>query len=173
MKEVTLETERLILRPLTIEDAEDVFEWTSDERVTKYMSYPRHESIETTKWWLSSLKELPDDDFQFGFVLKETGRLIGSGGIRYSDKEKAWTFGYNIRFDCWNRGYTTEVARRMIEFAYNEQGARDFFAYHAVENPASGRVMEKCGFEFSHYGEYSRLDGSETFKAKFYKMHLD
>ncbi len=173
MKEVTLETERLILRPLTVDDAEDVFEWTNDERVTKYMSYPRHESIETTKWWLSSLKELPDDDFQFGFVLKETGRLIGSGGIRYSDKEKAWTFGYNIRFYCWNKGYTTEAAKRMIDFAYKEQGAREFIAEHAVDNPASGRVIEKCGLEFSHYGEYSRLDGSETFKAKFYKLHLD
>lgn len=50
MKEVTLETERLILRSLTINDAEDVFEWTNDERVTKYLSYPKHESIETTKW---------------------------------------------------------------------------------------------------------------------------
>lgn len=62
MKEPVLETERLILRPLTIKDAEDVFKWASDERVAKYMIYPRHENIETTIAWLESLKDLPDNN---------------------------------------------------------------------------------------------------------------
>ena len=44
-KEPILETERLVLRPLTVDDAEAVFEWTSDPRVAKYMSYPRHTDI--------------------------------------------------------------------------------------------------------------------------------
>lgn len=65
MKEPILETERLILRPLTIDDAEDVYKWASDERVAKYMIYPRHESIETTIAWLESLKDLPDNNFNW------------------------------------------------------------------------------------------------------------
>lgn len=173
MKEPILETERLILRPLTIDDAEDVYKWASDERVAKYMIYPRHESIETTIAWLESLKDLPDNNFNWGFVLKENGRLFGSGSIRLIKEQNAWMFGYNISYDCWNKGYTTEAAKCMIDFAYKKCGARDFISDHAVENPASGRVMEKCGLKFSNYGEYSKFDGSETFKAKFYKMHLE
>lgn len=173
MKQPVLETERLILRQLTINDAEDVFKWTNDERVTKYMIYPTHENIETTIVWLESLMDLPDNNFNWGFVLKDNNRLIGSGGIRYYKPENAWSFGYNISYDCWNKGYTTEVTKRMIEFAYKECGARDFISEHAIDNPASGRVMEKCGLSFSHYIEYSKFDGSQTFKGKFYKMHLD
>ena len=173
MKEPILETERLVLRPLTIDDAEDVYKWTSDERVTKYMIYPKHENIDITKEWLSSLEHSPENHFNWGFVLKENNRLIGSGGIRYNEEIKAWFFGYNISFDCWGKGYTTEVTKRMIKYVYENFGARDFVSDHAVDNPASGRVMEKCGMKFSHYGEYTKLDGSQTFKAKFYKMHLD
>ena len=52
-------------------------------------------------------------------------------------------------------------------------GIKSFVASHAVDNPASGKVMEKCGLTFDHYGEYSTFDGTQTYKAKFYKMHLE
>ena len=57
----TIETERLILRPLTIDDAEAAFEWTGDERVAKYMIYSTHESIETTKEWLNTVENLENE----------------------------------------------------------------------------------------------------------------
>ncbi len=173
MKEPVLETERLILRPLTIKDAEDVFKWASDERVAKYMIYPRHENIETTIAWLESLKDLPDNNFNWGFFLKDRGILIGSGGIYYKEDKKAWSFGYNFHHDFWGKGYATEASKAMIDYAYKEQDARDFISEHAVENPRSGRVIEKCGLKFSHFEDYTKLDGSVTFKAKCYSMHLD
>ena len=48
-----------------------------------------------------------------------------------------------------------------------------FYANHAIANPASGRVMEKCGLTFDHYSEYSTFDGSETFPAKVWKLTLE
>lgn len=57
----TIETDRLILRPLTINDADDVFEWTGDERVAKYMVYPCHRNIEVTREWLCSLDILENE----------------------------------------------------------------------------------------------------------------
>lgn len=57
----TIETDRLILRPLTINDADDVFEWTGDERVAKYMVYPCHKNIEVTREWLCSLDILENE----------------------------------------------------------------------------------------------------------------
>ncbi len=111
----TIETERLILRPLTVDDAEAVFEWTGDERVAEYMIYPCHQSIEVTKMWLASLKNL-ENEYTWGFVRKSDKKLIGSGGIRFRTDENVWSFGYNFRYDCWGFGYATESSKRMIEY---------------------------------------------------------
>lgn len=128
-----LETDRLILRPLTVDDAEAVFVWVCDERVTKYMPYPTYTSIIDVRKWLTTLQS-ENRTNNFGFVFKENNLLIGSGNEVF--------------------------------------GARDFSSNHAVDNPASDRVMEKCGLIFHHYGEYSKFDGSKTFKAKFYQVHF-
>ena len=173
MRNIILETERLLLRPLTTDDAQAVFEWAGDPIVARYMLYSKHKSIDETLQWLESLKNSPKDSFNWGFVRKSDGKLIGSGGVRYVDEEKAWMVGYNIRHDCWNMGYTTEAAKRFIKYAYEELDAHDFISDHAVDNPASGKVMEKCGLKFFRYGEYEKFDGSETFTAKYYKLHID
>lgn len=166
-----IETERLILSPLSVDDAENVFKWTGDERVARYMIYPRHENPEVTRAWISSLDTL-ENEYTWGFVRKSDNKLIGSGGIRFRTDENVWSFGYNLRYDCWGQGYATESAKRMIQYVCSEHNAREFVSEHAEENPASGRVIEKCGLKFEKFTEYSKFDGSQTFKAKFYRMKL-
>lgn len=165
-----VETERLILRPLTVDDAEDVFGWTGDERVAEYMIWSTHSDISMTKMWLESLKTL-ENEYLWGFVRKSDGKLIGSGSIRFRTDEQRWSFGYNIRYDCWNMGYTTEATLRMLDYVREKHGARRFAAEHAVDNPASGRVIEKCGLHFVGYGEYTSFDGTKTFKSKIYELN--
>ena len=166
-----IETDRLILRPLIVKDAEDVFKWTGDERVAEYMIYPCHKNIEVTREWLCSLDSL-ENEYTWGFVRKSDSKLIGSGGIRFRTDENVWSFGYNLRYDCWGQGYATEASKRMIEYAYSENNAREFVSEHAVENTASGRVIEKCGLVFDGYLEYSKFDNSRTFKSRKYRMTL-
>lgn len=166
-----IETERLILRPLDVKDAESVFEWTGDERVAKYMIYPCHKDIAVTKEWLKSLENL-ENEYTWGFVRKSDSKLIGSGGIRFRKDEKVWSLGYNLRFDCWGNGYAAEASKRMIEYVTAEHNAHEFVAVHAADNTASGRVIEKCGLVFEGYSEYTKFDGSVTFKSKVYRMKL-
>ena len=78
----TLETERLILRPLSIDDLDAVYKWTSDPRVNKYMIYPLYKSKEDGREWLETIYQ-DDDKKDFGFVDKASGELIGSGGIYF------------------------------------------------------------------------------------------
>ncbi len=163
-----IETERLILRPLVPEDAEVVFAWTGDERVTKYMNYSTYFSAEQVREWLEN-----GSSGIWGFERKSDGLLIGSGDIHPSKSpaeaaDGFWEFGYCLRYDCWNEGYCTEATKVMIRYAY-ERGARKFMAQHAVDNPASGRVMEKCGLTFSGYGSYEKIDGSRKFESKVYR----
>lgn len=171
MHQYTIETERLILRPLTVADADAVFVWAGDPEVNRFMSYPRHTDIEQTREWLRSVEEAPEGDLEFGFVRKSDGLLIGSGGA-YRRDDGSWTVGYNLRRDCWRQGYAAEATRAILDFAHEKFGAKVFVTDHAVDNPASGRVMEKCGMVFDHFGEYSKLDGSVTFPAKFYRLEL-
>lgn len=168
-----LETERLILRPITPDDAEAAFVWLGDKKVNKFMPYNLYKNIDEVLHWINVI--LPEDkNFHWGIVLKESNLLLGSCSIGPDKKDPgAWGFGYNIRSDYWNKGLTTEATKRMIKFAYEEHGIKDFAADHAVDNPASGRVMGKCGLVFDSFGEYSTFDGTQTFKAKCYCLSLD
>ena len=120
------------------------------------------------------LTDAADSQWEFAFVRKSDGLLMGSGGVSPGETPgDPWEVGYNLRRDCWGRGYATEAARAMIGFAFRTFGVRDFSANHATGNPASGHVMRRCGMVFDHEGEYARFDGSEVFPADFYRLHLD
>jgi len=165
-----METDRLLLRPLTVADAADVFAWVGDPVVNRYMPYPLYESVSQVENWISTLEE---ESNEFGFVLKDTGKVIGAGSISFNPEENAFELGYNLNRAFWGKGYATEAAKALIVWAYRELGARDFCACHVTANAPSGNVIRKCGFSFDRYGQYSRYDGSETFDASFYVMHLD
>lgn len=171
MPHITLMTPRLILRPLSEADAEAAFVWLSDPVVNRFMPYNLYTSVEEARSWLSTVVQT-DISYPFGFVRREDGLLIGSGDIGEDERSPgAWSFGYNLRRDCWGQGYATEAARAMIDFA-RSLGIRSFTANHAVDNPASGRVMEKCGLRFDHTGSYSTFDGAETFPSRWYRLDL-
>ena len=165
----TLETERLILRPLSIEDLDTVYtRWASDPRVNKYMIYSLWKSREDGREWLETMYQDVDKK-DFGFVDKATGELIGSGGIYYHADIGVWSIGYNLSYDYWNRGLVTEAIKRIIDWARENFTVPVVAGTFAVGNIGSQRVMEKLGMTFYEDTEYSKLDGSETFKAKTYR----
>ncbi len=163
----TLETERLILRQLTFDDADAIFKWTGDPRVNKYMIYPLYKSVDEAKPWLETLYE-DEKKLDYGFVLKETGELIGSGGLYYHEDIDVWSVGYNLACDFWKHGYTLEAMKKIIEYAQSKYTVRVIAGTFAIGNYGSQRVMEKLGMTFYEDTEYSKLDDSETFKAKTY-----
>ena len=168
----TIETERLVLRPMTGEDAEAAFRWCGDPKVNRYMIYSLYTRAEDVRAWIETLDNESETSYEYGFVLKETGELIGAGGIHYVPETESWEIGYNIRRDMWNKGLTTEAMRAMIDAVSAWHRISALTAAHAADNPASGRVMEKLGLRFDHDGEYSKTDGSETFRAKYYRLDI-
>ncbi len=167
-----IETERLILRTVTLEDAEAIFRWTSDPDVNRYMIYPLHQDIEVTREWLKSRDTDGKDTYDLGFVLKETGELVGMGGIYYKEELDIWNIGYNLRKDCWGRGLVPEAMKAIIDYVDKEKGVRAIMGEFAKENAKSKRVMEKLGMTFWKECQYTKLDGSVTYDACVYKREL-
>ena len=172
MHAYVLETDRLTLRCPTVADASAAFVWCSDPEVNRFMQYSLYTRVEDVAAWLKTVEE--GGLYDFALVRREDGLVMGTCGIYPGDApEQPWSFGYNLRRDCWGQGYATEAARAMIDFAFRTFGVREFVASHAVANPASGHVMAHCGLVPDHLGSYSRFDGSETFPACFRRLTLD
>lgn len=164
-----LETPRLLLRPVTPEDAEAVFRWCGDPKVNRFMMYMLYQSVQEVRDWLETRITDSPDEFCYGFVLKETGELIGEGGMFYHPEEALWHIGYNLRADQWGRGLTTEGMRAIMDHVRSLRPVRVIEACHAVANPASGAVLRKLGLIYVRDSHYEKSDGSEVFPAKTYR----
>lgn len=147
---VTLETDRLILRKTIESDAEPMFRnWASDERVTKYLTWQAYESVEQLQnTYHQYLLDNADDPkfFDWKIVLKDTNEPVGSIGVVKMNEEIAEAeIGYCLAYDFWHMGFMTEALSRVVKFLFDEVGFNRIAATHDVNNPNSGKVMNKCG----------------------------
>ena len=166
-----LETERLILRNLVPEDYKAMFKWCGDPEVNTYMIYPLYKCAEDVKKYIEGLNPDDPNNYDLGFVLKDTGELIGSGGIVYNTERDVWVIGYNIRRDQWGKGLVPEAIQGLIEYVRKNREVRIIEGTFAAENHKSQRVMEKLGMSFYEDTEYEKLDGSICFKAKTFRKY--
>jgi len=142
-------TERLVLRQLTVSDAEDMFRnWGNDERVSRYMSWEPHGNISVTRALLDSWQASYRNKAYYQWGIEMDGELIGSiSAHNVNDMIRSCEVGYAIGYDWWNQGIMTEALTALIQFLF-ETGFNRIAAIHRLENPASGRVMEKCGMQY-------------------------
>ncbi|MFA9413971.1 GNAT family N-acetyltransferase [Streptococcus sp. E29BA] len=144
-----IETQRLLLRPLTLVDAEQMYKnWASDEDVARFVTWDTHASPADTRELLSLWTKQYDrpDFYNWGMVIKETGQLIGTFSfVAVSERDSMAEVGYCIGKHWWNKGYVTEAGQALLAFGFNEIGLNRIQAVHDVRNPASGRMMEKLG----------------------------
>ena len=151
-----IETERLILRRFEADDAEAMYRnWASDPEVTKYLTWETHKSVEDSRAILSdwSAHYGEGDFFQWAIELKELGEPIGSIGVVSLDEQiSAAEMGYCMCRAYWGRGIMPEALKAVMDFLFDEVGAERISAKHDLENPRSGRVMEKAGmlYEGTH-----------------------
>ena len=176
-----IETKRLILRPLTLADAETAYNgWTGDLEVAKYVSWLPHHSIDDAIKWLKEIEWKQDstgniakcDNYIWGFVLKETGELFGSGGLIWEEDQKLYQVGYNIMKTHWNHGYTTEAMRAILSFAAANLGIKRVLGGHAKDNFASAKVIEKLGFSYDRDNITPHVDGIRFFDSREYSLDL-
>ena len=145
----TLETRDLVLRRLRRKDAEDIYSYASDPKVARYVLWDPHRSPAETRRIVRDLcrRAAAGWPSSWAVTLRETGRVIGTVGfVWYSSENRSAEIGYSFARDCWNRGYATQAVRAVAAEAFRSLPLNRLEAQHDVRNPASGRVLEKCGF---------------------------
>lgn len=143
-------TERLTFRRWTEADAPVLYKYASDPEVGPQAGWPPHKSVEES---LDTIRTIFNCDSMWAIVLKETGEPIGC--IGYLEKgqsnieigENDAEIGYWVARPYWNLGICTEALEWMIGVCFNERHFKTIWGDYFVDNPASGRVMQKCGFE--------------------------
>ena len=143
---MTLETERLILRPFTAADAPDLYEFSRLPQVAEAAGWPAHRSVADSRQIIATVFAAPDT---YALVEKDSGKVIGSagftgaarGGFGPSDE-----IGYALHPDWWGRGLMTEAVGALLERGFHQRRLEAIWASHYRENIASRRVMEKWGF---------------------------
>lgn len=143
-----LKTGRLLLRPVCRKDAEDIFSYASDPEVARYVLWEPHRSLSETRAYIRSIRSLYRQGLpsSWAVVLRDSGRVIGTIGFMwYSDINAAAEVGYSFSRSEWNRGYATEALNAVIRSAFSSLPLNRLEAQHDLRNPASGRVMVKCG----------------------------
>ncbi len=145
-----LETDRLILRPLRMRDAKDIYAYASDPEVSRYVLWDPHRSVNDSRSFVRYVRTLYRQGLpaSWGVELRETGRIIGTVGFMwYSEVNRSAEAGYSFSREYWNRGLATEALRAVIRSSFGALPLNRLEAQHDIRNPASGRVMEKCGLK--------------------------
>ncbi|MBE9097240.1 GNAT family N-acetyltransferase [Tychonema sp. LEGE 07203] len=172
----TIETERLLLRKISLNDASDMFEYASNPEVSEYTMWSTHTSIEDTKYFLKSLtkmykrRELVD----WGLVHKVDEKFIGTCGfVEWSMNHSRAEMGYAISSKYWNQGYMSEAVNAMMEFGFREMLLNRIEAKCKVSNIGSARVMEKVGMQLEGILRQQIFVKGEYWDLKIYSILRD
>lgn len=144
-----METSRLILRPWRESDAEALFKYASDPDVGPRAGWPPHQSVEES---LTIIRDVFSGEGMWAVELKETAEAIGCVGYLPASSsnleidEDQCEIGYWIAKPYWNKGICSEALSAVIDYCFNVKGYTVIWGDYFPENPASGKVMEKCGF---------------------------
>lgn len=169
----TLHTTRLTLRPMHLEDADDITRLLQEKRIVEMMSiipwpYERSHAVE----WLERITagRKVDRNECFAITLRESAEFLGVIGL-HPDEVAPWAFfGYWLGIDHWGRGYMTEALCEVLRFGFEDLGLRRIEACHFAHNPASGRVMRKAGMRFEGVQRLRARRGDQFFDRVNYGL---
>jgi RimJ/RimL family protein N-acetyltransferase len=147
----TLDTKRLVLRPLTARDVPDLVRHAGRREIADTtISIPHPYSEEQAQQWILTNAGLfaKGKGVVFGIQPKRQAMVVGAVGLRDIDTEHSQAeLGFWMSVECWGKGYTTEAARALLAFGFERLGLNRIYAHHMVRNPASGRVLAKIGMQ--------------------------
>ncbi len=141
-----IETERLLLRQISLEDAEDIFLLRTNNEAIKYILKPKLKSIDDAKDLIKIMTNI-SERIQWGITLKEENKIIGTIGYHKIAKEHYRAeIGYMLHPDHWNTGMMSEALTKVLDFGFNEIKLHSIEAIINPDNATSRKILQKFNF---------------------------
>lgn len=178
MKDIHIETERLILRKMILADAESLLEMESDPEVLKFIGTPVLQNVGEVEKMIKFVQSQYEKNGvgRFSVVLKETNEVIGWSGLKLEDAIRDFEYydlGYRFKRKHWGRGYATESGVASLDYVFDDMGLSEVFAATYFEHNTSQNVLSKLGLNYieDFYFEEKRCKwfgiNKKDWKAKF------
>lgn len=166
-----IETERLILREITLDDAEEMYKLHAHPEVQKYTGEPVVKSIDEIK---DAIETRKIDYKKYGYgrwatILKSENKFVGWAGLAYLPEFDEVDIGYRFLPEYWGMGIATEVSQEILNYGFEVIKLKKIIAIALQENKASIRVMEKIGMQFDKIAPYDE----EITDAVWYRCEKD
>ena len=166
----TITTERLKLRRFHIGDIEAIFKnYGSDINVNRYISFAPCLTLQATKEFIEMhIKQYDSNPDFYGWAITLSDEVIGSIGLFNINESGQCELGYSIGSAWWGKGYATEAAKAVLEFAFKKIQVHRIYASHHIENTASENVLKKIGM----YYEGTMRDGQKNQDGTYSDLKL-
>jgi len=148
MNSINMETERLIIKPLVLNDATSLFEYRSLDEVTRFQTFSPSELADAVTFIksMSPVLDIPDSWCQLGVFLKDSNNLIGDIGIHFLITPNEAELGCTIAPQYWGQGYASEGLTATIFFIFNTLKKKRINAGIDTNNLRSRKLFERLGF---------------------------
>lgn len=144
-----IETERLSLKPLVINDAESLLEIFSDPEVMRYWNTPPWKTLQDSLDFINASNDSMQrqESLVLGVYLQSTGELIGKCMLfSYDAESKRAEIGFGLGHAAWGKGYINEAGEALIQYGFSVLGLRRIEAEIDPDNQSSAKTLEKLGF---------------------------
>ena len=147
-----LSTLRITLRKITANDLSDMYEYSKDPLLTKYLLWYPHPDITYTSKYLSYVEKQYKKNLYYDFGIEYEGKLIGTCGFSSFDLENdSGEIGYVLSRKYWGQGLASEAVRRVLKFGFEELGLNRIYARIMAGNEKSEALAQGCGMRPEGY----------------------
>jgi RimJ/RimL family protein N-acetyltransferase len=151
-----IETERLLLREISLNDKEQMFQLYTNADVHKYTGDPLVESMEEMEQAIQTrIKNYKTYGYgRWATFLKNDMRFIGWAGLAYLPEFDEIDLGYRFLPNYWGKGFATEASHAILSYGFDKLNLKRIIAIAVKEHKASIKVMQKVGMEFDKFAPY-------------------
>lgn len=142
----TIETKRLILRPMSPSDVDSLRQWMPDERIYTYWGKGPGKSEKNPELMFEK-KEKPVKSFHLGIAAKEDNRIIGDLWVYLIENNRMASVAIRLAVSCQKKGYGTESLAAITDFCFEHTELKRLWAEVDIRNTASVKMLEKCGYQ--------------------------
>lgn len=151
VKQPTLSTDRLLLRPFTGKDVPNLQRLAGAwEIADTTLSVPHPYTLDDAQQWLKTASQAyaHGSAVHFAISAKPNQQLLGTVSLNDIDREHLQTeLGFWIGREFWGQGFASEAGQRLISYGFKQLDLNRIYAHHMVRNPASGKVLQKIGMQ--------------------------